>query len=309
MAYGPTSNRLGAGLARTFRRQRSLLRGPLLTLTIFLAVLAAAALHAVWNAMVKGGGDPLQSLTHMALAGLLFASFGLFFVAVPRAEAWPWLLLSVALHTGYRLALVQMYRLGDMGQVYPIARGSAPFLTALIAFAVIGESLGAFGYAGIALLGVGVALLSLKGGRQGGIDAKAAGAALFTSLWVSAYSFADGYGARVNLSGPSFALWLFFLNALVNIGFALLQRGASVVTSFPQHWRTASGAALMSQTAYFIAIWAMTQAPIALVAALRETSVLFAAAISVVFLREPLTRWRLAAALIIVVGAMLLRLG
>lgn len=276
---------------------------------VFLAVLAAAALHAAWNAIVKGGGDPLLSIVHMGVCGLAFSTVGLAFVAVPNADAWPWLLLSVVLHLGYRVSLVAMYRAGDLGQVYPIARGAAPLLTAVATLFLLGERLGAYGYFGIAMLGVGVVLLSLKGGRLGGLDARAAGAALLTSLWISGYSFADGHGARLNGSGPSFALWLFFLNCLSAIALGLALRGRAALVSFPTYWRGAAGAALMSQLAYFIAIWAMTKAPIALVAALRETSVLFGALISVLFLHEPLTRWRVAAGVSIVVGAMAMRLG
>jgi drug/metabolite transporter (DMT)-like permease len=266
-------------------------------------------MHAGWNAVVKGGGDPLLSIAHMAIAGSVTAGLGLLFVPVPMAAAWPWLIASVVLHTGYRYALIKMYSLGDLGHVYPLARGAAPFLTALITLAWIGERLAAIGYLGIAALGIGVALLTLKGGRRGGLDANAAGAALITSLWISAYSFADGHGARINGHAASFALWLFALNCVCMVAWGHLARGPALWSTFQASWPTALSAAIISQLAYFIAIWAMTKAPIALVAALRETSVLFALLISVLVLREPLTRWRMAAGTILVAGAMLLRLG
>lgn len=278
-------------------------------IAVFFAVLLAAALHAVWNAIVKGGGDPLLSITHMAIAGIIFASIGLFFVPLPATSALPWLFLSVVLHTGYRLALVKMYARGDMGQVYPIARGAAPFMTALVTYLLISEKLGPAGYAGIIALGIGVALISLKGSRLGDLDRAAVTAALATSAWISAYSFADGHGARLNGSGPGFALWLFFLNCLANLSLGFHWRGREVWATFKLQWKAAAGAAFMSQLAYFIAIWAMTKAPIALVAALRETSVLFGALISIMFLREPFTIWRALAAVSIVIGAMLMRLG
>ncbi len=259
--------------------------------------------------MVKGGGDPLLSITHMAFSGFIFAGVGLAFVDAPSPDAWPWLLLSVFLHAGYRVALVKMYSRGDMGQVYPIARGAAPFMTAMVTLLLIGERLGPGGYAGIFALGLGVVLISLKGSRLGDLDRGAVTAALATSVWISAYSFADGHGARINGSGPSFAIWLFFLSSLANIGWGFSQRGTEIFTTWRATWRTSAGATFMSELAYFIAIWAMTQAPIALVAALRETSVLFAALISTVFLREPFTAWRGLAALSIVAGAMLMRLG
>jgi drug/metabolite transporter (DMT)-like permease len=276
---------------------------------VFIAVLAAALLHASWNAWLKGGGDPFLSVSHTAMMAALVSGSLLPFVAFPIAAAWPWLIASAVLHTGYRFALIQMYRAGDLAQVYPIARGAAPLMTASVTALAIGEQLTVNGYAGIGLLTTGVFLLSLKGGRLGGLDRRAAGAALLTSLWITGYSFVDGYGARVNGSGPSFAIWMFFINAVVMIPIVLVMRGREVLSSFKTGWPMALGITVMSETAYFIAIWAMTKAPIALVAALRETSVFFAAVLAVVFLKEPLTRWRLLAALIIVFGAGMMRLG
>ena len=276
---------------------------------VFSAVLGAALLHASWNALLKGGGDPFLAVSHTAIMAVIVAGLLLPFVSLPIAAAWPWLMASAILHTGYRFSLVRMYRAGDLAQVYPIARGAAPLMTATITAVAIGERLTVYGYAGIALLTTGVFVLSLKGNRLGGLDRHAAGHALLTSLWITAYSFVDGYGARVNGSGPSFAIWMFFINGATMIPIALYLRGSEVVSSLKTGWRLALGITVMAETAYFIAIWAMTKAPIALVAALRETSVFFAAVLAVVFLKEPLTRWRVMAAMIIVAGAGLMRLG
>lgn len=279
-------------------------------LHIFFAVLLAAALHATWNAFVKGGKDPFLSLTHMSLAATVVMGIAVCFVSPPKAAAWPWICASILFHLGYRLALAAMYRIGDMGQVYSIARGTAPFLTALVTLLLAGERLGTFGYTGICLLGLGVTLISLKGSRLSGLDPKAVLAALTTSAWICGYTYADGQGARVNGDALSFIAWCFLMNALANLLWCTWQRSfMEIITTFRAAWLPATAAALSSEVAYAIAIWAMTKAPIAVVAALRETSVLFAAIISVVFLREPLTVWRLAAAPIIVAGAMLLRLG
>lgn len=276
---------------------------------VFLAVLAAAALHATWNAIVKGGGDPFLSMAHMTIWAVGLSTCLLAFVPFPRPEAWIWLALSAFLHGLYRAALIRMYRHGDLGLLYPIARGAAPLMTAVITLLLIDEHLSSAGYLGIVLLAAGVTVLSLRGSRVGGIDPIAVGLALLTAVFISSYSFVDGHGARVNGSGPGFAIWMFFVNSVSMVPIMLAIRGREVLATFPLRWKPALGATAMSELAYFIAIWAMTHAPIALVAALRETSVLFAAAISVFVLGEPLTRWRIAAAAIIVTGAMLMRVA
>ena len=182
-------------------------------------------------------------------------------------------------------------------------------LTAGITAYAIGEHLSLYGYGAILLLAAGVFLMSLKGGRLGDLNRRGVGFALQTSCWIAAYSFVDGYGARINASGPSFVIWMFFLSALAMVVCALFARGRGIVSGLRQRWPAVLGAVGMSEGAYFIAVWAMTQAPIALVAALRETSVLFAALISVLVLGEPLTRWRVGAALLVVAGVVLMRLA
>lgn len=277
---------------------------------VFLAVLAGAVCHAGWNALVKGGRDPFLTVSHMSFVGLVVAGAMTLVVPFPRPETWPWLAASAVIHTLYRIFLIQAYRVGDLGQIYPIARGAAPLMTAVAGAWLISDQVGTTGYAGIAALGVGVFLLSLKGSRLGGFDPKAVGFALATACTTAAYSLVDGLGARINGSGPGFAVWMFVCNCIVMIALALAWRGREVVTSLvADGWKTAIGGTLMSQLSYFIVIWAMTQAPIALVAALRETSVLFAAILSYVLLKEPLTRWRVAAAAAVVVGVVLLKMG
>jgi drug/metabolite transporter (DMT)-like permease len=277
---------------------------------VFLAVLSGALLHAGWNALVKGGGDPFLMLSHMAFTGLGVAAVMTLTVPFPKPDAWIWLAASAIIHTLYRLFLVQAYRVGDLGQVYPIARGTAPLITAIAAGFLVRDVVGPAGYAGIAALGIGVFLLSLKGGRLGTFEPRAVGFALLTSLSTASYSIVDGMGARINGSGPGFAIWMFLINSLVMIATALAWRGGVIVTSFVAGgWKLALGGTVMSQMSYFIVIWAMTKAPIALVAALRETSVLFAAVISVVILKEALTRWRVLAAMFVLSGVVLLRIG
>ena len=278
-------------------------------LSIFLAVLGAALLHAGWNAVLKSGSDPFVTMTHLSLFSGGIAVIFLPLVNVPVPEAWPWLALSALVHMAYRLFLVQAYRTGDLVHVYPIARGAAPLITAVGTLLLIGESIGLAGFAGVSTLCLGVFLMSLRGGRLATFESRAVGFALGSALATAGYSLVDGLGARINGSGPSYALWMFVGNMLVMQALALALKGPAVYRTLRATWPTALSGGLMSMTAYFIVIWAMTRAPIALVAALRETSVLFAGLISMLILKEPLTRWRMAAALIILAGVAMLRLA
>ncbi|NNU81889.1 EamA family transporter [Halovulum dunhuangense] len=277
---------------------------------VFALVLVAAALHAGWNAVVKLGLDRLLAITLIAGSAGLVALLALPFAPVPDPAAWPWLLTSIVLHVGYNVCLVQAYRTGDFGQVYPIARGTAPLIVTLVAVFLLAETLTPAALLGIALLVGGVWLMSLRGGRDlARMDRSALGFALLTSAFIAGYTLTDGQGARVAGSAHGYTMWLFALDGLAMVLLLLALRGRHAFAVLRPHWKTGLGGGAMSLGAYWIAIWAMTEAPIALVAALRESSVLFAAAISVVILREPLTRWRAAAALSIVAGVVMMRLG
>ncbi len=276
---------------------------------VFLAVIAAAAMHAGWNALLKGGGDPFDSMARISAAGGVIAAVGVWFVKWPETAAWPWIALSWALHAIYRYFLISAYRAGDLSHVYPIARGTAPLLTAIGTAVLLGETLSTVGYGGILALASGVLLMSVKGSRDGGFELHAVGFALATACTICAYTIVDGHGSRINGSAASFILWEMLGNAVVMAATALHVRGPSVYAELRTKWPAAVGAASMSTTAYIIATWAMTKAPIALVAALRETGVLFAALIGTVFLAEPMTRWRWSAAAVIVFGVVMLRLS
>ena len=280
-----------------------------MTLDVFLLVLAAAAMHAGWNAVVKGGADPFVSVTHVSLFSGLTALLCLPLVSIPIAAAWPWLALSAVLHTVYRFMLIGAYRTGDMAQVYPIMRGAAPMMTAIGTALLIGEVISLTGFAAVGALSCGVFLMSLKGGRVGNFQSRAVAFALASAMATCGYSLADGFGARLNGSASSYALWMFVGNALAMQTIALAMRGPAVYADLHKTWALSAGGGLMSMTAYFIVIWAMTQAPIALVAALRETSVLFGAVIALVILKEPLTGWRVLASLLVLLGVGLLRVA
>ncbi len=276
---------------------------------VFAAVLLAAACHAAWNAVLKLRLDPFRTIALIAIASAIVALPALPFVGVPPAAAWPWVIASVVLHLGYYIGLTEAYRTGDMGQVYPIARGSAPLMTAAVSTTFLGERLGLIGWSGILVLIAGIFLISLRGGRDlAKLDRRAIGFAFFTAVTICGYSLVDGIGARTAGSAHSYSVMLFLLDGVMMAVFALLRNGWATVTDMTRHWKAAFIGGTLSLVAYWIAIWAMTVAPIALVAALRESSVLFGAAIAVIFLKEPLRPSRIAAAGLIVAGLVLIRL-
>ena len=276
---------------------------------VFTAVLFAAACHAGWNATIKRGLDPLTTTVLISIGAAIVAAVFVPVVGWPAGAAWPWCGASVLIHLVYFAALIESYRAGDLGQVYPIARGSAPLMTAIATTALVGERLGLLGWCGIILLAAGVLLLSLRGGRDlARLDRKAVGFALFTAVTICAYSVVDGVGARLAEGATAYSVALFLGIGPVMVIYALVRRGREAVVTMGRDWGLGLAGGALQLGSYGIAIWAMTVAPIAIVAALRETSVLFGAAIAVIFLKEPLRPSRIAAALTIVAGLTLIRL-
>jgi drug/metabolite transporter (DMT)-like permease len=276
---------------------------------VFLAVLFAAACHAGWNALIKVGLDPLSTTTLISLGAGLVALVLVPLVGVPAWAAWPWLIASVIVHLCYFASLIESYRTGDLGQVYPIARGSAPLMTAAATTVFIGEKLSLVGWTGILSLVAGVLLLSARGGRElAEVDRRAIGFALFTALTICAYSVVDGIGARLSANPNAYSLWLFIGIAVVMLPYAIYRDGPEVIPAMQRFWRRGLAGGALQLLSYGIAIWAMTAAPIAIVATLRETSVLFGAVIAVVVLKEPLRAARIVAACLILCGLILIRL-
>jgi drug/metabolite transporter (DMT)-like permease len=275
---------------------------------VFIAVLAAAACHAGWNALLKLDLEPLVATAVVAVAsGLVVVPLAVL-AGLPDAAAWPYLVASAVIHIGYYAALAEAYRGGDLGHVYPIARGSAPLLTAVLASLLIAERLGGHGWAGILLLAAGILLLAVRGGRLGErFNARAVSFALLTALTISAYTLVDGIGARLAGSAAAYTAWLFVLSGAAMAAWGFARLGPRLGSELKANWPIALAGAALSTAAYGIAIWAMTVAPIALVAALRETSVLFATLFSTLLLREPWRVARVAATLIVLAGALLLR--
>jgi drug/metabolite transporter (DMT)-like permease len=274
---------------------------------VFAAVLFGAACHAAWNAAIKIGIDTVSVTALIALGAGIVALVLLAFVGLPLAGAVPWLFASMLVHILYFAALSEGYRIGDLGQIYPLARGTAPVMTAALSSPLVGEQLGLFGWSGIIALAAGVFLLSTRGGRElARFEPRAVALALFTAVTICAYSLIDGIGARLAGSPHSYTACLFVGNGVLLTGYGAA-RGRKIPAML-RHWKVGLAGGALQLLSYGIAIWAMTVAPIAIVAALRETSVLFGAAFAVFLLKEPLVPARVVAALLIVSGLALIRL-
>ena len=276
---------------------------------VFAAVIAAAAMHAGWNAVVKIGLDRFLSVTLIALAAGVVSLACLPFTELPRGTVWYWILGSAVLHTAYKIFLVQAYKAGDLGQVYPLARGTAPLIVAAVSLVALTEGLDTGNLFGIFVLVAGVWLMALRGGHQvKHLNCTAVLFAFGTSCFIASYTLVDGLGARQAATATSYALALFIVDAILIAILCAALRGRAGFRKMAAVWKSGFAGGAMSLGAYWISIWAMTQAPIASVAALRESSVLFALVIATVVLKEKLTPWRLAAGLVITGGTVLLRL-
>lgn len=281
--------------------------GAFLDTTIFVAVISAALLHALWNALVKGGGDKHMSMNAVVLGHAPFAVVALFFVPAPAVASWPWLAGGIVLHLGYQLFLLNSYRIGDLTQVYPIARGTAPILVAAVSVLVLGVTLSSVELLAIAIIGIGITSLSLVRQKDGLRNGRAAAMAFATGCFIAGYSLVDGLGARQAGTAVGFYAWLTIINALI---FALITglRRPGLLRRLPSEAMPAflfGGGA--SFAAYALVIWSFTHAPIALVTALRETSIIFALLIGVFFLKERLDLIKLVSTVMTLSGAILLR--
>lgn len=267
-------------------------------------VLSAALLHASWNALVKAAPD--RSLTLAAVSGMhALVGLGLILVSpAPAMASWPSIATSTAIHYGYYFLLFQAYRLGDLSQVYPISRGTAPALVALGAFLVIGETLTPLGWAGLAAVTAGIGLLALQRGAADA-DRRAIFVAGALGLSIAAYSVADGIGVRWSQSPTGYMGWLFLLESPVVLAILLTRRRNGAAFDRRQFGLGLIGG-LFAVAAYGLVLYAKTIAPIGAVSAVRESSVIIAALIGVVVFGERPWLGRLISAVVVALGVIAL---
>jgi drug/metabolite transporter (DMT)-like permease len=288
-----------------------------LSLTVTLAVLAAAVTHATWNAIAHGIKDQTLAFALIGAGGMVIAIPLVIVAARPRADCWPYLLGSVAIHVFYNLLLMRCYRLGEFGQVYPLARGTSPLVVTILAAMFVHEHLALAQIAGVVIVSAGLAVLVLAGRRPrlagGPGTAAPAGkhraaflAAVGTGLTIAAYTTVDGVGVRLSASPVGYIGWLMLLQSLGVPMFALARRRDVLLKQPPRILLAGLAAGALSVLAYGLVLWAQTRGALAPIAALRETSVIFGAIIGTLVFREPFGRTRIAATVLVVAGIVML---
>jgi phosphonate utilization associated putative membrane protein len=291
-----------------------------LTGPVVLVVLFGALLHASWNALIKSATDKSLDTALIHSLGVVLAAPMLFLTGLPPTVAWPYIIASTLVHIGYYVALAGAYKHGDLSLTYPLMRGCAPLWVALGSHALIGEALSPLAWAGVAAICGGVMLLGLSsvrlraGGASTGHRGKALRYALANAAIIAVYTIIDGLGVRASGNAPAYLAALFLFDGIPYMLLVMSQRrGAgerrAALAYMSRRWKIACLGTVASVGSYGIALWAMTRAPVAMVAALRETSVLFAALIGALWLRESFGRHRAAGTAVLVMGVLALRFG
>lgn len=280
-----------------------------MAIDVMMAVLLGALLHAVWNAMIRGSDNrTLDTVLVVAGAGALMIAT-LPFIPLPAPASWPYVIASGAIHVVYFLLVAMSYRHGELSFVYPIMRGSAPAASAIAAALLLGEVPTAGGWLGVALICGGVMLLAADSWRSGSFHGRAALFATGTAGVIVVYTLVDGIGVRLSDHAASYTGWVFLLTALPLLTIFLLRDRRATTAYLRQHWRHGLFGGACTLSSYALALWAMTRAPIALVAALRETAVIFGVLIAALVLREHITRIRYLSILIVSAGAAAIKLA
>lgn len=279
-----------------------------ISLPVALAVLGAALLHAGWNAFLKSGEDKELDAIGIAVGSGAVALAVAPFVGLPGRASWPWLAASAVVHIAYFRLLAGAYRYGDLSFTYPVMRGGGPLLVALAGVVAFGEVLPWAETLGVLLISAGILAFATHRAPDPAALRKPLAFALANACVIATYTLIDAQGARISGAPVAYAMWFFVANGLVMLGIGGLLRGREATRHLLRRWRLTFVGGAGAVLAYAIALWAMTQAPVALVAALRETSVVFAALLGALFLREPFTARRFAATLIVLAGLVALRI-
>lgn len=276
---------------------------------VFAMVLGAAVLHAAWNALVKVNADRLVMIAIMMASHVAVGLLVVPFVAFPTPESWPYIGASTVLNTAYCVFLIAAYRYGDLSHVYPISRGSAPLIVAVISIVIVGETLAPQAGLAVLVIALGILSLTLTRGAEGFREPRAMLYAVGTGVFIAGYTVVDGLGARLAESPHSYTFWVHLFNGIPITLLALYLRRGRILVAVRQSWKVGVLGGLVSLLAYWIVIWAMTQAPMALVSAVRETSMVFAVLFGVVFLKERLDLARLASTAVTLAGTVMLKMS
>lgn len=274
---------------------------------VYGAVLFSALFHAAWNALIKNSPDKQLSAVGITGVAMLLAAIGLPWLPRPAPASWPFLLASLVLQVVYMRLVARIYRVADLSVSYPVMRGTAPLLVALVSALFFHDAPGPGAMAGVATICAGILCIGLPG--RAARESGSMKLALLNAVVIASYTLVDGTGARLSQAPASYTLWIFLLQGIVMIGLTLPRRAGDLARHMKARWGAAALGGCGTVVSYGVTLWAMTLAPIAVVAALRETSILFGILISGCLLHERLTPARIAGACVLVLGAVLLRLA
>lgn len=277
-----------------------------MTITVFCILLFAALLHASWNAIVKASGDKMYAAVGVSGSASLIALVLLPFAPQPTLASVPFLAVSCALQVVYTVLVAKTYQISDMSQTYPLMRGTAPLLVALVSVLALGDTLSWMAWSGIGVICLSILAMAMNGRMQ---SRKGITFALLNACFIAGYTLVDGTGVRLSETALGYTLWTFFMNGFCLLSWAMVARRREASSYLRLHWKKGLFGGIGTMGSYGLALWAMTQAPLAVVAALRETSILFGALIAFLLLKENVAGLRIAAALGIAGGAILLRLA
>ncbi len=273
---------------------------------VFTIILLSAALHAAWNAIVKGSGHQMVSTALVTASASLLALAALCVVTPPARASWPFILASVLVHVAYFLLLARTYRLADMVQTYPLMRGSAPLLLMIFGMSWLGERLSVTAWVGVFVLCVGIFGMMAGGGRA---HAGAVGLALVNGVIIAGYTLIDGIGVRRSGGALAYTSWVFLLTGIPLLAWTVTTQPRLLIHGIRRYGWLGLFGGFSTIASYGLALWAMMLTPVAVIAALRETSILFGAIISACVLKERLSGARVASVATIALGAVILRLG
>lgn len=275
---------------------------------VLAVVLFAALLHAGWNAIVKAGKDALLSTVLVTTGSAVVAALALPFVAAPAPASWPYLAASTLAQLAYYALLAAAYRNADMSHAYPLMRGCAPLLVALASGPLLGERLSAQQALAVACICAGILGLYLAGAARQ-LPSRGSAFALLNAGVIAGYTLIDGVGVRKSGAPAAYTMWIFLLTGAALLAWTLATRRAALLDYARGEWRRGAIGGFGTLASYGLALWAMTQAPVASIAALRETSILFAVAIAALVLREHISLRRYLAIGMVACGAVLMRLA
>lgn len=276
-------------------------------LHVSIAVLLAALFHASWNSLIKGGKDTLLDSMLISSIWIIICILAIPFLPLPDVSSWPYIAISVIIHVSYFFLLATCYHTGELSRVYPIIRGLPPLIVSIVGFLILKENMSHAGWIGVATISAGILTLEINNKTP---SYHVLLLSVITAILIATYTIIDGLGARLSGNSTSFLAWqALFQSVIFTVIVSIIRSKKQCINHAKQYWKRGTIGGILSLSAYAIVLWAMTKAPIAYVSALRETSVLFASIIAILFLSEPFKINRIISAILIIAGITIMKIG